>query len=136
MEDYLKAKKDLKRDFIIFLAIAIAIVVIVTILMGIFVFSKFNSYESFESMGFGDKVLVIAIEIIISLCIGVFLACVLPGWILSFRFVWRKIGGLSILLAIIVYAFGASYGWLITMIYFISGFNKVRKLGKALGMQK
>ena len=136
MQDYLKAKKDLKRDFIILVAMIILIAIIASILMGVFVFSKYNSTELFESMTSGDKISVVAMEVLIPLLIGAVLGCAIPGWILSFRFMWRKVGGLSVLLAIIVYAIGAAYGWLITLIYFIVGLNKVRRLGKALGIQK
>ena len=136
MEDYLKAKKDLKRDFIIFLSISIAMIVIVAVLLGVFVLFEKNNLESYKSMTSGEQLIIIVFEVVGSLCGGVLLASMLPGWILSFRFVWRKLGGLSILLAMIVYAIGAAYGWLITLIYFIVGFNKVRKLGKALGVQK
>ena len=81
-----------------------------------------------------EKIYAIVVEMFVALFGGVMLASMFSGWILSFRFVWRKIGGLSILLAIIVYAIGAAYGWLITAIYFIIGFFRIRKLGKVLGV--
>ena len=129
MEDYLKAKKDFKRDFIIFLILTGVMIIVATLTTGNLFLSIYN-----ESRIFIEKIYTIAVEIFVAMFIGVMLASMFSGWILSFRFVWRKIGGLSILLAIIVYAIGAAYGWLITAIYFIIGFSKIRKLGKALGV--
>ena len=129
MEDYLKAKKDFKRDFIIFLVLSGIMTVAVTLITGNLFFSIYN-----ETKIFIEKIYAIALEMFVVLFGGVMLASMFSGWILSFRFVWRKIGGLSILLAIIVYAIGAAYGWLITAIYFIIGFFRIRKLGKVLGV--
>ena len=130
MEDYLKAKKDIKRDLIIFLAFAFAMSIIVMVLIGTLV----NNLESFNTLTFSEKILVFITEMFSSLFIGVVAATVLPGWILSFRFVWRKVGLLSVLLVIVAYAVGAMYGWLITTIYFVRGHSKIKKLKKALSL--
>ena len=119
MEDYLTAKKDLKRDLIIFLAISVLLSIVATIFIVGYLLRN-------EDISFFDLVQLI----IAGVLIGFFLSSAITGVILTFRFAWRTFSGLSLIFLIILVVIGYAFGWLITAVHYILGVMRVQKLGK------
>ena len=119
MEDYLTAKKDLKRDLIIFLSISVLLSIVATIFIVGYLLRN-------EDISFFDLVQLI----IAGVLIGFFLSSAITGVILTFRFAWRTFSGLSLIFLIILVVIGYAFGWLITAVHYILGVMRVQKLGK------
>ena len=118
--DYLEAKAALKKDFKIFLVLAIISVVAFVCLDFAIMFSPDN------------PMLTIPLCLFVGIFHGLQVICGIIGLIEGFKFAWTTFELWSIVLIFFVVGISFCMGIVITLVKFLKGRSNVRELEKAL----